>query len=91
MKERKAFHEIYLTKEEKTPYYASTIEGLYGFILRSLFKLFFTRIKPLPHESKKIRDLALKGLVVYKDRITLDGELSECHPVHDKPKDHLAP
>ena len=47
------------------PYYASAIEGNYGFILRFLFGILFRRIRFLPDQVNRIRELSTQGSVVY--------------------------
>lgn len=77
MKEGKIPREIHLSEEEQSPYYASTIEGRYGFLLRSFFRLIFSRIQLSNEETKKIHDKAKEGLIVYalKSRSDLESLL----------------
>ncbi len=77
MSEEQILREIHLSDKEQNPYYASTIEGNYGFFLRSFFRLLFSRIKLSSEETKKIHDKAKEGLIVYtlKSRSDLESLL----------------
>jgi glycerol-3-phosphate O-acyltransferase len=59
------------------PYYGSTIEGRYGFLLRLFFSVFFSRVRLLSEDVRRVQELSAKGTIVYvlKSRSDLESLL----------------
>jgi glycerol-3-phosphate O-acyltransferase len=74
LKDRKDHSYVDLIEGEKSPYYASTIEGKYGFFLRNLFRILFSRIELSPLEVNKVRELSQRGIIIYALRSRSDLE-----------------
>jgi glycerol-3-phosphate O-acyltransferase len=57
----------------------SRIEGRYGFILKVVFRVLFSRVRFIPQHVERLRDLAERGTLVYvlRSRSTLESLL--CH------------